>query len=179
MSRTLIVLLRGVTPTGTNRVPMAEWRDALERAGFDDAQTVIASGNAVVGSHLTPRAAEARIRQLIRDEIGPDLIVFARSTRDVRAFVDAWPYEAEHPTGRAIFTTFSEPPSNDAVAALRDREFPDVEWAIDGDRMWTAYHGDISTSRFVNATLERVLGVRATSRTRGTMLKLLSIAEAR
>jgi uncharacterized protein (DUF1697 family) len=39
------ILLRGVMPTGKNRVPMAELRVALSNAGLSDVQTYIQSGN--------------------------------------------------------------------------------------------------------------------------------------
>ncbi|NLE19780.1 MAG: DUF1697 domain-containing protein, partial [Clostridiales bacterium] len=50
-----ILLLRGVSPTGKNRVPMAAFREALAKAGFQNARTWIQSGNALVD---TPRGRE-------------------------------------------------------------------------------------------------------------------------
>ncbi|WP_373809434.1 DUF1697 domain-containing protein, partial [Porphyromonas loveana] len=44
-----IVLLRGVMPTGKNRIPkMADLRDMLEREGFLHVRTYIQSGNIVL-----------------------------------------------------------------------------------------------------------------------------------
>ena len=42
---TYVVLLRGVTPSGRNRVPMADLREALADAGLQDVRTYIQSGN--------------------------------------------------------------------------------------------------------------------------------------
>lgn len=44
------VLLRGVNVGGRNRLPMAEWRRVLEGQGFHAPQTLIQSGNAVLGA---------------------------------------------------------------------------------------------------------------------------------
>ena len=52
--QTYIVLLRGVMPTGKNRVPMAALREALTRAGFEGVATWIQSGNAIVRTPLSP-----------------------------------------------------------------------------------------------------------------------------
>ncbi|WP_373810377.1 DUF1697 domain-containing protein, partial [Porphyromonas loveana] len=52
-----IVLLRGVMPTGKNRIPkMADLRDMLEREGFLHVRTYIQSGNIVLDTDLNAPA---------------------------------------------------------------------------------------------------------------------------
>ena len=51
---TYIVLLRGVMPSGKNRIPsMAELRDAIEAEEFAEVTTYIQSGNIVLRSPLS------------------------------------------------------------------------------------------------------------------------------
>jgi uncharacterized protein (DUF1697 family) len=50
--KTYVVLLRGVMPTGKNKVPMAQLRDVLSKAGFFNVRTYIQSGNVLVDTHL-------------------------------------------------------------------------------------------------------------------------------
>ena len=45
-----VALLRAVNVSGVNRLPMAEFRDALEAGGLKGAKTYIQSGNAVFRS---------------------------------------------------------------------------------------------------------------------------------
>ena len=42
---TFIVLLRGVTPNGKNKVPMVRLREVLNGAGFINVRMYITSGN--------------------------------------------------------------------------------------------------------------------------------------
>ncbi|WP_141565524.1 DUF1697 domain-containing protein, partial [Streptococcus sobrinus] len=49
-----IILLRGVTPTGQNRIPkMAYLAQILTEAGFDHVQTYIQSGNIICETDLS------------------------------------------------------------------------------------------------------------------------------
>ncbi|WP_374627989.1 DUF1697 domain-containing protein, partial [Devosia sp.] len=64
------ILLRGVMPTGRNRVPMAELRVALSKAGLLDVQTYIQSGNVIAQTELTQSSLEALVHQVILREIG-------------------------------------------------------------------------------------------------------------
>ncbi|NLD34588.1 MAG: DUF1697 domain-containing protein [Clostridiales bacterium] len=45
---TLILLLRGVMPTGKNKVPMARLREVMEAAGYGRVRTWIQSGNLLI-----------------------------------------------------------------------------------------------------------------------------------
>lgn len=61
--KTYIILLRGVTPSGKNKVPMAPLRAALTKAGLKDVQTYIQSGNVIAASELTQAALEKLVRE--------------------------------------------------------------------------------------------------------------------
>lgn len=178
MPEPLIVLLRGVMPTGRNRVPVAAWRDAMQDAGFGRPRTVVASGNAVVDSPWRPDEAAERMHALIADRIGATVDVFVRTVPEIRALRDEWPYEPDHPVGRSLMMILDRQPQAEAVERLRARDDADVRWQLDGTRLWAAYDGGVSDSRFVHATIERALGVRCTGRTRGTIDKLLALADA-
>ena len=74
------ILLRGVTPTGKNRVPMAELRAALSDAGLLDVQTYIQSGNVIAKSALAQSSLESFVHEVIFREIGADIAVIAAQT---------------------------------------------------------------------------------------------------
>ena len=50
-----VVLLRAVMPSGRNKVPMAQLREVLSEAGFENVRTYIQSGNALVDTMLPVR----------------------------------------------------------------------------------------------------------------------------
>ena len=49
---TYLVLLRGINVGGKNKLPMADLRAELERLGFENVSTYIASGNVLLDSKL-------------------------------------------------------------------------------------------------------------------------------
>ena len=51
---TYIILLRGVMPTGKNKVLMSPLREVLTKAGLSNVRTYIQSGNVLAQSNLTP-----------------------------------------------------------------------------------------------------------------------------
>jgi uncharacterized protein (DUF1697 family) len=59
---TYILLVRGVTPSGRNKIPMARFRDVLEKAGFAHVRTYIQSGNALVDTELPAQTVEKRVQ---------------------------------------------------------------------------------------------------------------------
>jgi uncharacterized protein (DUF1697 family) len=56
-----LVLLRGINVGGKNKVPMAELRSMLERLGFENVSTYIASGNVFLDSDLPPGKVAEKI----------------------------------------------------------------------------------------------------------------------
>ena len=64
---TFVILLRGVTPSGKNKVPMARLREVLEDAGFTHVRTYIQSGNVLIDTSLTAQEVEERVRDIIKN----------------------------------------------------------------------------------------------------------------
>jgi uncharacterized protein (DUF1697 family) len=107
---TSVILLRGVTPSGKNKVPMSRFRDVLEKAGFARIRTHIQSGNAVVDTELPVHAVEKNVRELIRDTIGPDLAVIVRTGEELEEALKASPFTSGYDISRVFFVSFAEPP---------------------------------------------------------------------
>lgn len=60
-----VVLLRGINVGGKNKVPMSELRTCLEKLGFANVSTYIASGNVILASDESP----IRIAERIEEEL--------------------------------------------------------------------------------------------------------------
>ena len=84
------IFLRGVTPTGKNRVPMAELRPALSNAGLLDVQTYIQSGNVVAKSSLDQASIQSLVHDVITREIGADIAIIARTHTAIPKFFVLW-----------------------------------------------------------------------------------------
>ena len=78
-----IVLLRGVMPSGKNRVPMSLLRESLIEAGFLNTKTWIQSGNVTLDSHLVASEVASHVHDTIQDKIGADLKIIVKTPEEV------------------------------------------------------------------------------------------------
>jgi uncharacterized protein (DUF1697 family) len=88
-----VALLRGVN-LGGRKVVMSELRAACEKAGFADVETLIASGNLVLGSKLKDAKLEAKLEKVILEELGLKTDVYVRTGPELEAIIAANPFKA-------------------------------------------------------------------------------------
>ncbi|MBI2331728.1 MAG: DUF1697 domain-containing protein, partial [Chloroflexi bacterium] len=170
--KTYIVLLRGVMPTGKNKVPMAQLREVLAKDGFGNARTYIQSGNALVDTDLPAKELEKRIHQLIRKHIGADLAVVARTRTQLQKILHENPFAKGHDISRVFFVSFAEPPSVPKVKDLLVQNFSPEKLVIVKDAAYMYIPGTYGRGRLSNNFLEKKLGVPATTRNFNTLSKL-------
>ena len=175
-TQTYIVLLRGVMPSGKNSVPMAQLRDVLGADGFADVRTYIQSGNALLRTALPPADLEARVHDLIRDHIGPDLTVVARTAQQLQAMLDGNPF-ADLDISRVFFASFAQTPPDDRIAALHAEDFTPEQVRITPHAGYLYIPGSAARSKLSNNFLEKRLGVAATARNFNTISKLVELAQ--
>jgi uncharacterized protein (DUF1697 family) len=170
-----IALLRGVMPTGKNRVPMAELRALLEALGFEGVRTYIASGNAVfrssgpVGAEL-----ETLLEDAIAERIGPRLDVMVRDRDWWAAAVAACPFPevaAERPN-RLLMTVLKRTPEAASAQAFEALAEPPDAVRVIGDVAWIVFSGAESLKAFTPAAYRRLLGCSGTGRNWNTVSRL-------
>lgn len=175
---TYIVLLRGVMPTGKNRVPMAQLREVLSQAGFTAVRTWIQSGNAVLRTDLAPKALEARVSELIRTHIGADLAVAVRTSTQVRQMLEGNPFTAPNDDlSRVFFVALVDEPSPEKTAALLAQDFGPERLVIGTDTAYMYIPDTYGRGKLSNNFLEKKLGVAATTRNANTLRKMVEMAE--
>lgn len=174
--KTYVILLRGVMPTGKNKVPMAQLRDVLSEGGFRTVRTYIASGNALVETDLSANAAEKRVHELIKRHIGPDLVVVARTGAQLQKMLDENPFERGCDLSRVFFTSFVVPPPPQKVKELLRQDFSPEKLVITKRGGYLCIPGSAARSKLSNNFLERTLGVSATTRNFNTLSKLATMA---
>lgn len=173
--KTYVIFLRGVTPTGKNRVPMAELRTALRVAGLLDVQTYIQSGNVVAKSLLDQSAIQSLVHEVIAQEIGADIAVIARTHEQIKSVMEHNPFLLDA-ASRTYFSLLASSPAPPLVEELRRLKFsPDDVNVIDGT-IYTLYATKHSDSKFNNNFFERKLKVVATTRNFNTMSRLLELS---
>ncbi len=173
---TFIVLLRGVMPMGKNRTPMAELRKVLAQDGFANVRTYIASGNALVDSDLTPVEVEQRVHDLIKEHIGPDLAVIARTGIQLQKVLNENPFKDGYDISRVFFTFFQAPPPEARIAELLSHNYLPEELAFTRDSAYLFIPGSAARSQLSNVWLEKQLGVAMTTRNFNTVSKLIEMA---
>lgn len=95
----LVAFLRGVN-LGKRRMKMEDLRKSFARAGFDDAQTLLASGN-VLFEGAEGAETVSKIETQLKADFGFDVETILRSIDDLQALVAAEPF-ADHPAGPDI-----------------------------------------------------------------------------
>jgi uncharacterized protein (DUF1697 family) len=175
---THVILLRGVMPTGKNKVAMAQFRLMLEQLGFTHVRTYIQSGNALVSSHLANQKIEEKVALSLKKELGADIKVFARTTSEFKKILKNCPFQNLKAENH-YFTLLSEIPSSSAKKWFSEMDFSPDKMFLKGDMIYAEYSTRISDSRFNNNYFERKLSMVATTRNSNTMVKLLEMASGK
>lgn len=173
---TLCVFLRGVMPTGKNRVPMAQLREILSEAGFMNVKTWIQSGNVVLDTALPLKVVERKVHNLIKENIGADLAIVARTNKQLQHMLDNIPFGNGYDLSRIFFTLFAEKPSSDKAAELMNIDFKEERLIVDGDKAYSYIPGNAARSKLSNNMLEKRLGIAATTRNFNTMSKMVELS---
>jgi uncharacterized protein (DUF1697 family) len=173
--KTYVVLLRGVMPYGKNKVPMAQLRQVLTDAGFEEVRTYIQSGNVVLRTKLSPSALEKRVHKIIKGKIGPDLVVVVRTGRQLMKILDDNPMRKED-MSRVFFTVFAGKPPAQKVKELLAQDFTPEEIIIRGMHAYVYIPHNAARSQLSNNILEKKLGVSATTRNRNTLTRLIEMS---
>ena len=175
--KTYIVLLRGVMPTGKNKVPMAQLREVLSGAGFADVRTYIQSGNVVLRSALAAEEVENRVHELIKKHIGPGLTVVAKTGGQLEAIHRGNPF-TDVDISRVFYTMFAQRPPVQKVQEFLSRDFSPEQVVVAEEAAYLYIPGNAARSVLSNNFLEKKLGVSATTRNDNTMRRLIEMSRA-
>ena len=170
-----VIFLRGVMPTGKNRVPMADLRAALGESGLQDVQTYIQSGNVVAKSDLDRSSLESHVHEVIQREIGADIAVIARTHAQIKRVMQGNPFPLSA-ASRTYFSLLAMPPAVDLIEDLSRLEFtPDAVRVVE-DTIYTLYATKYSDSKFNNNFFERKLKVAVTTRNFNTLSRCVELS---
>jgi uncharacterized protein (DUF1697 family) len=174
---TFIILLRGITPTGKNKVPMAPLRVALAEAGLGGVRTYIQSGNVIAMSDLEHVEVEKLVHEVIHRGFGGNIAVFARTAKEFASILKRCPFNSVDGS-KLYFTLLAANPGKERLGEFLSTDFsPDQVRFVDGT-MYTLYATKHSASKFNNNYFERKLKITATTQNLNTMNKLVALAVA-
>lgn len=174
---TRIILLRGVMPSGKNKVPMVQLRDVLTQAGFRNVRTYIQSGNALVDTELPALEIQNRVHDLIKEQIGPDLGVVVRTGEELQKVLAGNPFREGYDISRVFFVLFAQIPAVDRRAALLAQDFGEEKLALAEDAGYLYVPSEYARAKLSNKFLEKKLGIVATMRNFNTLTRLVAMSQ--
>jgi uncharacterized protein (DUF1697 family) len=175
--KTFIALFRGINVGGNNILPMKELVDVLESLGLQNVKTYKQSGNAVFQSKTGDvKLLAQKIGSAIKKSKGFEPKILLLEASAFAQAIKSNPYpEAEANTLHLSFL-YSTPPSS-SLQALAEIKKANESFHLAKDVFYLQAPDGIGRSKLATS-LERLLGVPATSRNWNTVCKLLAMAQA-
>ncbi len=173
----VIALLRGVNLGSHNKVKMADLREILERAGYEDVRTLVNSGNVVMTTRKKPEAVEKDVSKLIADEMGVKCAVMVRTRDELADVIARNPYPEADERPKHVHVAFLKGDVDEAkVAKVRAKDFGEEAFEISGRELFGWHPNGLGRSELAKE-LGKGVGPEATSRNWNTVTKLLQLAD--
>jgi uncharacterized protein (DUF1697 family) len=174
-----IALLRAINVGGI-KVSMADLRALFTELGFEDARTLLNTGNVVFHSKLRPGT---NLEKLLETEFakrtGQATEFFVRTAEEWKSIIARNPMtdEARRDPGHLLVVLLKRAPTNQEVDDLRSAIVgPEIVQA-DGKQAYIFYPAGIGTSKLTAKLIEKKLGTPGTGRNWNTTLKLAAMVE--
>jgi uncharacterized protein (DUF1697 family) len=173
-----IALLRAVNLAAKNMVAMADLRAMAEGLGFQQAQTLLQSGNLVFDSKPTGARLESLLEATAKKKLGLETDFFVRTAREWQDLIAANPFpaEAKSDPSHLVLLCLKKAPDRQALAALRQAIKGRERVETEGRQAYAVYPDGIGRSKLTMALIEKHLGTSGTGRNWNTVLKLAAVA---
>jgi uncharacterized protein (DUF1697 family) len=173
------VFLRAVNLAG-RRLTMADFKRALAAAGYADARTVAATGNAVISAKSADARLEAAIAAALETTLGESPEVFVRDAAALAAIVagNPFPQMARDDPSHLVVVFLKGEAGAAEVEALRGKIRGPEQVAAGPGCLYASYPDDIGHSKLTAAMIERALKLRGTARNWNTVSKMAELAAA-
>ena len=155
---------------------MAELREALAGAGFQDVQTYLQSGNVVLESDARPDKLEAALEAVISERFAIEVPVIVRTDDELRAVVEHNPLAAVAEDPKRYQVTFLEHElDQERLRGLEALAVPSERLAARGREVYAWHPAGVARSRLWAGLAGDKLGVKATARNWTTVTSLLAM----
>lgn len=174
---TYIALLRGINVGGHKKIPMADLRELLAKAGLKNVQTYIQSGNVIFQSVEDDNCKlEEKIYNTIKTHFGFEVPILIKTSDALQQIFDVCPFVEEKKVN-SYFTLLFAIPEKDVIEEVSKISYPNEEFIITKNCIY--FHSSVGYGnvKFNNNYFERKLKTTATARNYKTMVKLLSLSQ--
>lgn len=154
-----IILLRGVMPTGKNRIPkMSYLVEILEYEGFRNVQTYIQSGNVVLETDMSDSEISKKVHDIILEKIGADLSVIVKNNSDLKISIEENSFDENYDFSRIHLVFTNDSVDREKLERVKNTNFLGEVFKT-GDRCLYMYlPRDAEKKRLNNNYLEKQLG---------------------
>lgn len=161
----VIALLRGVTPTGKNRIPkMSFLVEILEKVGLKKVKTYIQSGNVILETELSKGETAKLIHDTIAKEIGADLSVIIKEKNQLQIAIEENPFNENYDFSRIHLVFTNDSMGEDELKKLENKDFGDEKFIIGSECLYMYLPRDVSPKRLNTNYLEKQLSITMTMR---------------
>lgn len=161
----MIALLRGVTPTGKNRISkMSYLAELLMNAGFRKVQTYIQSGNVILDTELPLKETADKIHKVIQENIGADLAVILKTKEQLETASKENPFDGVYDFSRIHLVFTNDQIDKEKLAVLENTVFEGEIFKSGTECLYMYLPRDAAKKKLNTNYLERKLGIVATMR---------------
>jgi uncharacterized protein (DUF1697 family) len=173
-----VALLRAVNLAGKNKVGMADLREMCGGLGYEEARTLLQSGNLVIRAAAGASGKlERELHEATKKKLGVETEYFVRTEAEWDAVLAKNPYptHAKRDPGHLLVMFLKDAPDKMQAAAL-DEAITGRETArVIGRHAYLYYPDGVGTTKLTNAKIEKSLGMRGTARNWNTVTKLAAM----
>lgn len=180
---TYIALLRAVNLGSYGKLAMADFRKLLDGLGFRNVETYIQSGNAVFDASGSAAKVGAAIAAGLEKLMGAPVGVIIRTHEDLTRIIAGNPFAAEAAADETkVHVGFLAAPAPLAAEAGLNRivaQYPARRdrFHLAGDTIYLHLPDGAAETKFSGKTLDKALGVAATTRNWNTVLRLHAMSK--
>ena len=169
-----IALLRGVMPTGKNKVMMADLRKVVTEAGYENVMTYIQSGNIIFDSEQSAKEISEHMHNVIKSELGAELPVVVKTVAELEVIMKNNPYKDASYKNNVVFiaTNMSHievEKEAEILSLSKDGEYV----TFTKEAIYYYLPNGMHNSKVNNNFLEKKLGISLTTRNQNTMEKII------
>jgi len=176
---TYIALLRGINVGGKKMIAMADLRALVAKLGFEDANSLLQSGNLVFrGPKQSTATLERTLEQAVLKQLKVETDFIVRTETEWAEIIASNPFReaAKRDPGHLVVMSLKAAPTKTQLSALQSAIKGREEVRGDGKQAYVIYPDGIGRSKLTISVIESKLGTRGTGRNWNTVLKLGALA---
>jgi uncharacterized protein (DUF1697 family) len=174
---TYVAFLRGVNLGPHRSVSMPRLAELGRELGYHDVWTWVNSGNLVLTTEKPPADVEREVADALEREHGTRIDVMVRTAEELRAVLASNPFPDGSPS-QVTVAFLAGSPVEGAEQRLAEAATPAEPFRMDGRHVWVHYADGLARSRLA-AGFSGVVGVSSTTRTLGTVTRIMAKIDAR